>query len=97
MIFDYYIYNLVYQILVIVFISFEIMTTESEPTLKDLSSLSDIKTSLQNINGRLTKLDTSIENVNVRLNKLEALDFKIAQVEESQDFNQRNMKPKKQL
>ena len=86
MIFDYYIYNLVYQILVIVFISFKIMTTESEPTLKDLSSLSDIKTSLQNINGRLTKLDTSIENVNVRLNKLEALDFKIAQVEESQDF-----------
>ena len=27
-----------------------------------------------------------MENVNVRLNKLEALDFKIAQVEESQDF-----------
>ena len=63
------------------------MTTESETTLKDImASLSDIKTSVQNINGRLTKLDTSMENVNVRLNKLEALDFKIAQVEESQDF-----------
>ena len=37
------------------------MTTESEPTLKDImASLSDIKTSVQNINGRLTKLDTSI-------------------------------------
>ena len=63
------------------------MITESEPTLKDIiASLSDIKTSVQNIKGRLTKLNNSMEYVNVTLNKLKALDFKIAQVEESQDF-----------
>ena len=59
----------------------------AEPTLKDVMvSLSDINTNVKSINERLSNLDSSMENVNSRLNKLETLNFKIAQVEDSQEM-----------